>query len=159
DGQKEILMVRGKAGGPQQVNLLELKSPKVGPPTYRIRGLVRYEDVASGYLELLNFFPKEGPYFTRTVSILPGPLQELAGTSAWRAFELPFSLNRPDGSVGPPPTKLELNLMLTKGGTVYLRNLDVEQYSGAPLVQGWWRHGVAGVIGAVAGCTLGLLGA
>ncbi len=156
----EQLMVRRTADGPSILHVLTMDNPGVGPPVYMLKGQLRYEKVNGGYLELLNYFSDGGPYFTRTLSPSPGPMQALDGTSSWREFQLPFQLSKPDGSLGPPPKKLELNVALPKGGTVYLRDLKLVQMTdGAAIGAAWWSGRTAGMIGAIAGSLLGCLGA
>jgi hypothetical protein len=159
--QAEQLVVRWPKDGPKSIRILTLKDPGVGPPAYVLRGRVRYEDVKSaGYLELLNYFATGGPYFTRTLAS-SGPLQSLDGTSDWRDFELPFAVSGPDLPSGPAPrpTKLELNLSLPGGGTVYLSGLEVAQLTGGVTASGgWWSGRTADLVGGIGGAAVGCLG-
>jgi hypothetical protein len=154
------LAVRQSEDRSKSVHILTIDDPHVGPPAYVLRGRVRYEGVKkAGYLELLNYLPDGGPYFTRTLSP-SGPMQVLEGASKWREFQLPFDLAKPDGSYNGPPTKLELNVSLPGGATVYLSDLELAQLSGAAdLSSGaWWSSRTAGIIGAVVGILLGCFG-
>ena len=84
----------------------------------------------------------------------------LSGSSSWREFVLPFH-SRPDMA---PPVALEVNLVLPGPGTVEIGPLKLLQYPGAGAASAipssaWWNDREGGVIGGVAGATLGVLGA
>jgi hypothetical protein len=161
DDRAEQLVVHWPKDGPTSLRILTLNDPGVGPPAYVLRGRVRYDDVKSpGYLELLSYFATGGPYFTRT-NAPAGPLQALDGTSDWRDFELPFQVSGPDLPAGQVrrPTKLELNLALPGGGTVYLSRLELAQLSdGVAASGGWWSGQTAGLVGGLGGAAVGCLG-
>jgi len=106
------------------ITVLTIEDPGITTSRYAIVGQVRCADVMKpGHLELLNYFPDGGPYFSRTL-MDAGPMQKLQGTSVWRAFELPFTLT--DSPLRP--TKLELNVVLPGRGTVCLSPLRLVQY-------------------------------
>jgi hypothetical protein len=156
----EQLVVRQSGDPSKSLHILTIDEPRVAPPAYVLRGRVRYEGVKKpGYLELLNYLPDGGPYFTRTLSP-SGPMQVLEGGSEWREFQLPFDLAKPDGGYYVGPTKLELNVSLPGGGTVYLSDLELAQLrSGADLSGGaWWSGRTSGIMGAVVGIVLGCFG-
>jgi hypothetical protein len=119
---------------------------------------VRYEGVAAGsYFEMWSHL-REGTFFTR--SLAPnGPMGHLDGASDWRAFTLPF-FNREGGA---PPVRLVLNLVLAGPGTVEIGPLELVQFQNDedPLADSgaWWSDRSAGILGAIAGSAMGLLGA
>jgi hypothetical protein len=118
---------------------------------------VKYERVAAGsYLEMWNHLP-EGAFFSRSLD-QSGPMGRLEGSSGWREFVLPF-FNREGG---PPPTKLELNLVLAGAGTVEIGPLALVQFASAenPFADSsaWWSDRQAGLLGAIVGSALGILG-
>lgn len=146
------------AGTDAVVPVLKDTKPGLSPVPYQVTGEVRYENVGTGFLEMWSHFPPtqpglpEGSYFSRTLGEV-GPMQKLEGSSAWRSFILPFD---PTGASGPP-TRLELNIVLPDGGTVWLRNIRL-------LTTGnndWSNPAIAGktigLIGGVAGATIGIL--
>lgn len=142
-----------RAEGKNAVPVLKDTQPQLSLQRYAVVGEVRYEKVGgNGYLELWNVFPPakpglpEGQYFTRTMDV-SGPMAMLQGDNGWRPFVLPFD---PAGAA-KPPVRLELNVVLPEGGTVWLRNVRlVPAFAGVP----WSR---AAVVGTVGGCLLGLL--
>jgi hypothetical protein len=151
---------------PLQVQLLKISKPSMSKKLYAITGEVRYENVqGDGYLEMWNFFPPlkpgmpEGEYFSRTLGV-GGKMGKLSGTSNWRAFMLPFDSTGASGS----PTRLEVNLFLPGKGTVYLGPMKLVEYTGSLLgpdmvqANAWWSDREAGLIGGIAGGTLGCLG-
>lgn len=156
-GRGPALRVQLSAG--TTVPLLRLESPPLRQPTWAIVGDVRHEGVAGdGYLEMWSVFP-EGRFFSRTLAD-GGPLGKLSGTSPWRRFVLPF-VSKPGV---PPPTALEVQLVLPGAGAVEIGTLRLLQYevgedplavaSGVPWLDRW-----AGLVGGLGGSLLGLLGA
>jgi len=123
------------------------------PPgvSYAIEGEVRYQDVTGeAYLEMWSDFPGEGRYFSRTLA--PSGLQGIIeGDSDWRGFQISFVSNG-----GPPPARLDVNLVLPGTGTVEIGPLRVVTLDGG---SGWWTDRAAGAIGAAAGGLIGILGA
>jgi hypothetical protein len=153
-----ILRLVRQQTGPTTLPLLTVESPGIASTRWAIRGRVKYDDVAAGsYLEMWNHLP-EGAFFTR--SLAPsGPMGRLEGSSDWRAFTLPF-VNREGGR---PPERLVLNLVLAGPGTVEIGPLELVQFQNDedPLADptAWWSDRAAGMLGAIAGSMLGVLGA
>ncbi|OFW63628.1 MAG: hypothetical protein A2135_02730 [Actinobacteria bacterium RBG_16_67_15] len=132
--------------GPGTHPLIVLDDPGVDGE-YVITGMVSYEGVTAGYLEMWSVFG-ESRYFTRTLAE-SGELGVLRGDSEWRPFALPFF-----AAPGMAPTSLEINLVLDGPGTVWIGPLGV---AGATTAGGGsvkW-----GLVGAIAGTTVGMLGA
>jgi len=153
------LLVEGSAADPESVGLAALESPGITKPVYAIRGEVRYSDVSPGtHLEMWSYFPDGGHYYSRTLAG-GGLMQSLEGTSSWREFALPFYAKPGD----PPPTKLELNLVLSGPGRVELRPLRLVEYdAGEDPVRAtgaWWGDRTGGMIGGVLGAVMGCFGA
>jgi hypothetical protein len=137
--------------------LATIERPGITATRYALRGRVRYEGVAAGsYFEMWNHL-SEGAYFSRSLDA-SGPMGRLEGSSGWRAFVLPF--NREGGST---PEKLVFNLVMGGAGTVEIGPVELVQFAGdeAPVADSaaWWSARQAGVLGAVAGSALGILGA
>jgi hypothetical protein len=141
------------------IPLLTLQGPGITKPRYALVGQVRHEAVeGQGYLEMWSVFPGGGRYFSRTLGS-SGPMRSVQGSSGWRDVVLPF-FNEPGA---PPPTALEVNLVLPGRGTVHLSPLRLVQYpeGGDPLADrgAWWGARAAGLGGGVAGSVLGCAGA
>ena len=106
--------------------ILTVENPKVPSHQYRLVGKIKYKDVTGdGYLELQNYFPGQGMYFTRTLAT-DGFLGKIDGTSDWRVFQLPF-FSKP----GMLPNKLIVKLVLpasrlASSGRVWLTPLKME---------------------------------
>lgn len=137
---------------PRQFTLAEFVPPATSEPSYVIRGRVRYSHVTKpGYFELLNHFPGQGAFFTRTLDHR-GPLGRIEGTSDWRDFELPFF----KGPI-PGPEKLVVNLHLEGSGTIEITDLEWSAPANVVLVSGaWWSDAMGGMIGGVGGAFLGV---
>lgn len=145
-----------EVGGPATERIAVVEAPVVAGDRYAVSGTVAYEDVEGvGYLEMWSEFPDGGRYFSRTLDV-GGPMGKLSGTSAERAFTLPFFLT----PGAPRPVRLEVNVVLPAGGRVVVRNLrfgsDVEA---ATTPGAWWSPETAGWGGGVAGSAVGVLGA
>lgn len=109
---------------------------------------------------------------------------KIEGNSAWRAFVLPFDASGASG----PPSALEFNLVVPRGGHVTLRRVRLVEFppgttaaqtlaqSGrivqeivltppreyerpAPAASAWWDDRTAGLIGGLGGALLGVIGA
>lgn len=137
--------------------LVVIERPAITATRYALRGRVRYDGVAAAsYLEMWSHLP-EGAFFSRTLGT-SGPMQRLEGSSAWRAFELPF--NREGGS---PPRSLAFNLVLAGAGTVDIGPLELVQFTADenPVTDSnaWWSDERAVLLGATVGSALGILGA
>jgi hypothetical protein len=149
---------------PPGVHVLWTIAPHtLSEPAYAVVGTLAYEGVlGTGYLEMWSHFPDGSRYFSRTLA-QEGPMRALRGTSAARAFVLPFVR----GAAAPPPTKLVVNAVLPKGGAITVRGVRLVAYDaseGLPGVAGsavghtWWGDRAAGLIGAVGGSLFGVVG-
>lgn len=152
------LRIAHQGPAPATFPLVTIERPGITAARYALRGRVKYDGVAAGsYLELWNHLP-DGAFFSRTLDP-SGPLGRLEGSSSWREFVLPF-FNREGGS---PPSRLVLNLVLQGAGTVEIGPLQLVQFQAGddPFAQNsaWWNNRQAGVLGALAGSVLGLIGA
>jgi hypothetical protein len=141
-----------------RVTLLVLNKPGVTSPRYAVRGQVRYERMeGTSYLEMWSVLKGGGEYFSRTLAGV-GPLKSLTGSSPWRPFLLPFDTNGQG-----IPERLIVNVVFGGRGTVYLSPLELVQYSGSedPLTPAgaWWSDRQGGLVGGIAGGSLGVLGA
>ena len=140
------LVVSGQGAHP----LITIIDPAITGDSYAVTGSIRYEGVSEpGYLEMWSHFSDGGAYFSRTLAD-EGAMAALRDSSTDRAFELPFFLN---GS--PPPERIEVNLVLPSGGTVWIGPARLVGFgdSGA-----WWTETQAGLIGAAGGILAGLAG-
>lgn len=152
------LRVAHEGAAPVTLPLVTIERPGIRTARYALRGRVKYEGVAAGgYLEMWNYL-SEGAFFSRTLAP-SGPRRRLEGSSGWRAFVLPF-FNREGGT---PPERLALNLVLAGAGTVEIGPLELVQFaSGEDPLAGstaWWSDRQAGLLGAIGGSALGILGA
>jgi hypothetical protein len=142
---------------PATFSLATVERPGIDKARYALRGRVKHHGVAAGsHLEMWNHLP-DGAFFSRALD-RSGPMGRLDGSSGWRDFVLPF-FNREDGS---PPQKLVFNLVLTGAGSVEIGPLELVQFEPNEDVLarsgGWWTEQQAGVLGAVAGSAIGILG-
>jgi hypothetical protein len=140
------------------LHVVTIDHPGVAAPGYAVLGEVRYEGVeGQGYLEMWSVFPGDERFFTRTLAT-EGALAALHGESNWRAFALPFSFSP---EAGWTPMRLEINLVLPAGGTVWLGPLRLVQSSSpaAAAPGGWWSQRSGTLGGVVLGSLLGLVGA
>ena len=150
-GGGTALRLVSRSGNGATFELAEIANPGIRGDQYAVVGRVRYAGVVgSGYLEMWSVFADGGRYFTRTLA-RSGPLARLHGTSGWRLFKLPFFL---EGH--PPPTRLELNVVLPGRGTIVLGPLSLEQ---SATEAAWWSERTAGLLGAIFGSVIGLAGA
>ncbi|MHC4618664.1 MAG: hypothetical protein ACYTEQ_13035 [Planctomycetota bacterium] len=157
----ECLKVENSQSQSQTFAILSISGPGITSSSYAVTGKVRYEAVeGTGYLEMWNYFPDGGRYFSRTLDD-SGQMQSLQGSSDWRAFTLPFYIGE---AMDTRPSKLELNVVLPGRGTVYLSPMELVQYvkaGGASLAGrggAWWDDRTAGVVGGIAGSIIGLVG-
>jgi len=144
------------ASGARSITVLTIDRPGISTARYALTGQVRYDQVdGTGYLELWNYFPNGGQYFSRTLAET-GPMMKLHGTSSWRSFTLPF-----DATGAPPPTKLVLNVVLAGSGVVYLGPVKLTEAtrdeSSLPGPSSSER--ISGVAGGLAGSLIGCIGA
>jgi hypothetical protein len=149
------LSVEGGAA-PTTQQILVIEHPPVAGAGYQVTGSVAYQEVAGeGYLEMWSEFPDGSRYFSRTLEA-SGPMAKLSGSSAGRAFVLPFFLQ----ADSPRPTRLEVNVALPAGGRVEVRDLRFGGEPGAAAATGaWWSPQTAGLLGGAGGSVVGLLGA
>jgi hypothetical protein len=147
-----LKVTAGKSG--RSVTVLTIDRPGISTSKYALSGQVRYEQVeGTGYLELWNYFPNGGQYFSRTLADA-GPMMKLHGTSGWRAFTLPF-----DATGAPPPARLVFNVVLA-GGTVYLGPLTLSEGGREdPSAANGWPADRLSRLGGVAGGAIGCVGA
>ncbi len=132
--------------------LVSVLAPDVGRVGYAIRGQVRHRNVVGqGYLEMWSVFADGQRFFSRTLAA-GGSGAALAGSSDWRPFELPFSLQ---GAAGP--ARLEINLVLPGAGIVTVGRLSLVRLDGAE-PERLSPERTIGLIGAVVGSTIGILG-
>ena len=154
------LKIENSKPNPSSVTVLTIDAPQIAGPRYMVSGQVRYDNVeGASYLELWNYFPGGGQYFSRTMAE-QGPMMKLHGTSGWRSFVLPF-----DATGAPSPTRLVMNVVLQGRGTVYLGPLELSEQKAA-VTSG--RLGVGstddlvgklgGIVGVMIGCIGGLIG-
>jgi hypothetical protein len=134
------------------VTVLTIEEPGLKAHRYSVSGQVRYEGVeGTGYLEMWNYFPGGGEYFSRTLAD-QGPMMKVTGTSTWRPFLIPF-----DATGAPLPSRLVINVVLPGKGTVDLGPLKLAELDSAA------SFGLGGVtldrLGGLAGALLGVMGA
>lgn len=122
---RTVLKIENSGNEPLQVRLLTIEKPQIGETKYALSGEMRYENVqGSAYLEMWSVFP-EGSYFTRTLGDRgSGPMSQLAGTSAWREFTLPFDRT----GTADAPTRIEVNLFLPGRGVVFVGPLRLVEF-------------------------------
>jgi hypothetical protein len=141
---------------------LALRSSEAGGRTFRLfelpaTGISRRVE-GTGYLEMWSTFPGEGRFFSRTLAP-GGPMKSLSGSSPWRDFVIPFDA----AGASTAPESLAVNVVLPGRGTVQLGALRLLQYPQGedPLAApaAWWGPRTAGLVGAVGGSLVGLLGA
>ncbi len=159
-----VLFVENENAQPLSVRIATFESSLPKSHLFAVRGMVRYEDVASGavpaFLESWQYFSGGGQYFSRTRGA-SGVSGNLSGTSDWREFSLPFQGNEESG----PPLKIEVNLVLPSSGRVWIGPLELVSYSSGEMadafsVRGaWWNDTEAGWYGGMAGGLIGIIGA
>ena len=154
----ESLKVTNPDGSPRTIPLFVIERPGIEGPRYAIRGDVRGEGIEGrAYLEMWNFFPGGGTYFSRTLAG-SGPMASLGGTFAFRAFVLPFS-----AEPGMKPEKLAVNVAFPGRGTVVLGPLRLVELGPGddPLLPtgAWLTSRQVGLVGGIGGGVLGLVGA
>lgn len=154
----ESLRVTNPDGSPRLVPLFVIEQPGIGGPSYALRGEASGENVeGQAYLEMWNFFPLGGTYFSRTLAEA-GPMAGFRGTFASRAFVLPFKAES-----GMQPEKLAVNVAFPGRGTVILGPLRLVELNPGddPLLPSgaWLTSRQIGLFGGIGGGLLGLLGA
>jgi len=155
-GGTPVLELRATAGGPTSRHLVTIDHPPVSGPRYVVAGQVRYQGVeGQGYLEMWTVFPNGERFFTRTLAA-QGSLAALQGESNWRRFELPFDMS----GASQVPSRLEINLVLSGPGTVWLGPIHLQPWAGqAGTNGGWWSERVGTLVGTMLGSFLGVVGA
>ena len=157
----------GPGGG--TVRVLDLDKPGITQSSWSIEGKVRYANViGDGYIEMWSHFPDGSAYFSRTLDT-SGPMGVLHGKSEWREFKLPFF-----SQAGKVPSKIEVNVVLPSGGTVWLGPAKLKQVIAQPpaaataikkatrigtVAAPWWNASEGGWIGGILGIVLGVFGA
>jgi hypothetical protein len=110
------------------VRVLTLDHPPVRDDAFVIEGQLKYDNVAGpGYLELTSTFA-DGTSETNRANAAFGPAGGMTGSSPWRRFVLASG----DAHHGQTPTRIDVSVVLPKGGTVYLGS--------ANLVEGMANH-------------------
>ncbi len=158
-GPAEALKLANATDQPETYRLAVFDDPGIQASRYAVRGQVRHVGVEEkSYLEMWNDLPGGDTYFTRTLADR-GLMRSIRGDCGWRPFALPFSL----GDGGPRPTRLEVRLVLSGKGTVWVGPLElVELGEGDDLFAAggaWWSDRQAGLIGGISGTLIGCLGA
>ena len=140
---------------PSTTPILEIDVPRIEDRAYQITGTVQYREVeGDGYLEMWSHFPDGSRYFSRTLGTV-GPMARISGSSAERAFALPFFLDQDT----PPPRRLEVNVVLPGRGHVRLANLRLASIAEAGAAPGaWWSPRTGGLVGGIGGSVIGVLG-
>lgn len=118
---------------------------------------VEVDRVASpGFLELWAVYDGDERYFSRSFDA-NGVGLLVDGASL--TVELPFALS------GTVPRALELNLVLPDDGRIIIGDVGLYEVAAGSAAQGlsaadaWWSTEAGGLIGAIGGSVLGLLGA
>ena len=154
----DSLKLENDGAQPKTFRLLVLPQPGIVSPSYAINGQLKYEGVeGTGYLEMLNHFPGDKVYFTKTMAAF-GAMRGIQGSSDWRAFSLPFYMRDESGWLEDRPVRLELSLVLPGKGVVYVRSLSLAQDAGENQATAWWGARAAGAMGGIFGGTMGVLG-
>ncbi|MDJ0910994.1 MAG: hypothetical protein QNI99_17565 [Woeseiaceae bacterium] len=150
--------------GERQQTLLHLSDPGVSMAVYAVKGMIRYDVEADGYLQLDSNFGDRGTFFTKGLHT-QGPLAAISGSSGWRPFALPFFADGGDQSdgVAPTPEALTLSVHLPGSGYVELRDVTLYQYADGEnpidLGSSFVGIGMTTLIGAIGGTLVGLWGA
>ncbi len=155
-GGTPVLELHATAPGPTSLHLVTIDHPPVSGPRYVVAGQVRYQGVeGQGYLEMWTVFPNGERFFTRTLAA-QGSLAAFHGESNWRRFELPFDMS----GASQVPSRLEINLVLSGPGTVWLGPIHLQPWAGqAGTNGGWWSERVGTLVGTILGSFLGVVGA
>lgn len=142
---------------PQVIALAQFEVPKINTQAYVLSGLVKYANVEGhAFFDMWSYFPDGSHYFSRTLAST-GPLQSLTGTSDWRPVQLPFSFQNSTVQ----PSRVTLSLVMPGKGTVWLDNFEfreIESLGSIGNSNAWWTGSVGGWVGAIVGCSLGLIG-
>jgi hypothetical protein len=152
----ETLRVANPEGVPRTIPLFTIDRPGVKAPRYVLRGEVSGEGIeGQGYLEMWNFFPGGGRYFSRTLAPA-GPMASLGGTFRARPFVLPFT-----AEPGTSPERLSVGVALPGRGAVSLGRLRLMELDSSDdffTPAGAWLTGrQISLFGGIGGSVLGLL--
>lgn len=143
------------ADGVLTVRVANIDKPDIKSERYVVKGWVKYDDVeGDGYMESWNHFGGDA-FFSRTLGEQKGPMQKIAGTSAWRVFVLPFNAEK-----GARPDRIEVNLVLAGKGKVVLTDLRLVDLGDAKAgaTGAWWTERQSGWLGGILGCACAALG-
>jgi hypothetical protein len=152
------LTVTRKQEGPSTFRLAVIENPGITQPVYTLEGRIACQGVEGrGYLEMLNSFPGEKTFFSRTMGLLP-IMQPLSGNQPWHKVRIPFNCQNDPAR----PIRIELNLVLPGGGTVLFgpfKLVEYESFGRALTTSGeWWGEQSAGWMGSILGFFGGLFG-
>ena len=157
DGSKGIRFTSDNLQG--NTSIIKLDGQPIDSVSYSVKGRVKYNNVdPAAHLEMLSVFPDNNEYFTRTLAN-EGTMCKIAGSSNWRAFELPFTSKRlEDGSLYQPDL-LDIRLVMPGNGSIELKELAlVIHASQAAPSQAWWSNKTGGWLGGILGILGGLIG-
>lgn len=158
----DYLVIENTITTGQTFRLASIESPGITHPTHAIIGDVRYEGVSGdAYLMMANYFPDGGPYFSKGLD--SRGVGKIKGDSDWRSFSLPFFCMGQEGvDSGRRPSKIELLMVMPSSGTVYLRNVRLEQFASGvspfTMTGQWWTGRQAGLVGGIGGGVIGCFG-
>lgn len=158
---KEELFISNDTDELLKVRIATLEPTGISNYRYQLEGIIRYENVEQpSYLELWSNFGDKGSFFTRAMA-REGPMAAMYGSYGPRDVLLPFQSDEATGL----PRRLEVNLILPSKGKVWIRPLQVYEFTYedddfATLASlAWWSDQTGGLIGGILGSALGLLGA
>jgi Protein of unknown function (DUF4019) len=122
---RSCLKIENPNEEPMHARLLTITTPQIKAKRYAVMGEIRYENVqGAAYLEMWNDFPR-GRFFSRTMDEPgSGPTGQIAGTSDWRPFILPFDQMR----IANTPNQIEVNLHLPGKGVVFVGPLRLVEF-------------------------------
>ena len=107
------------------IRLFELAEPAVERCVLTYRAELKAADLERGaYLEMWCRFPGRGEFFSK------GLQQKAKGTTGWSSYEVPFSLKAAER-----PDLIRLNVAFDGPGTLWVRNLELQQAPCADLVR------------------------
>src|SRR5881397_3380422 len=69
ESSDQRLKIENRKASPMNLTVLSIDNPQITAPRYRLTGRVRYDNVeGTGYLEMWNYFPGGGQFFSRTLA-------------------------------------------------------------------------------------------
>ena len=102
---------------PRTVRLFELDDPGVEQCMIAYRANIKTSDLdGKAYLEMWCRFPGKGEFFSK------GLKDKVSGSTDWASYEIPFYLKQ-----GQRPDLIKLNLAVEGSGTVWLKEIVLEQ--------------------------------